>query len=995
MKKVLSLFLALVLLLSVLPTVGAEEGYRLIYEVVTVDNVQKALIDGFTGTLPEKLVIPETIDGYPVCGIQTHALSKAPIKEVVIPGSIGELPAASFEMNQTLESVTLGEGITVVEQAFDSCPKLKEVHLPSTLERIGFRAFNSTAIENIDFPAGLKTIGDYAFTLAKLKSIVLPEGLQRIGRDAFRGNRAEGILILPESVEWLGDICFSENNFSCVVLLTSGKLHLDGNPFQRGCILYAHRAVLENNSFILNENNHIITLALEDLPYDPLTATIKDEDGLRYVTSDGKAYIVSCSATGELVVPEVLDGCTVTALLPASFYYADRLTKLTLPDSIEEIGYKCFGSCTATLDRLPKNLKKLGEHAFDNFMANVQGMTITDGTIPEGVKEIPAGCFTHVNFETLVLPAGLETIGENAFSETGVREITFLGGVKSIGIAAFAGSAFREVEIPEGLERLGSEAFAYCDNLEKLVLPRSLTEIGEGALGYNENGKLTVYGYTDTPLLDFCQNQRIPFVDRETGEPVPMVYEKKVEGVIYLVDPYRKTATVVGCVPEKLAVFVEIPETVDDCNVTKMAPGALHDLTCRGLILPDTMTYIAGSAIMSSDDRIPMFLCMPNAEVYFENGYQDCEISYFFLPESFSISEDCNEWMWDILNLNNRYTRCVGYEKHLHFVDEASLVRVDGVSDDRLMLTPDGVYRLDDKEYTAILFVGTTLPDDVGGIPVTRVASSCVFTSSYLALGENVRVVEDGAFSGYDRTGAPALRTIYAPEGVEYMPADYYPYPTIVTMLGYSGSYAEKYAKEHQLVFGAIDKTPFADVPENAWYFPYVRDVYWAGLMNGTSTTTFEPDATTTRAMVVQVLFNLAGEEVGHWDVFTDVKYNDWYYRAVCWAYACGVSTGTTETTFSPNAPVTREQLAAFLYRFTTLCGFECKERGDLSKFADRNQISSYATDAIAWAVGVGIINGTSPTTVAPRNNATRAEIAAMLCRLLDYIGSNLPTEES
>ena len=86
-----------------------------------------------------------------------------------------------------------------------------------------------------------------------------------------------------------------------------------------------------------------------------------------------------------------------------------------------------------------------------------------------------------------------------------------------------------------------------------------------------------------------------------------------------------------------------------------------------------------------------------------------------------------------------------------------------------------------------------------------------------------------------------------------------------------------------------------------------------------------------------------------------------------------------------------REQLAAFLYRYAKLCGYDCQPDGNLSAYKDRNQISSYARDAISWAVGAGIINGTSATTLEPRSNATRAEIAAMLCRLLNFVEQSDP----
>ncbi|MBQ6430967.1 MAG: S-layer homology domain-containing protein [Oscillospiraceae bacterium] len=471
--------------------------------------------------------------------------------------------------------------------------------------------------------------------------------------------------------------------------------------------------------------------------------------------------------------------------------------------------------------------------------------------------------------------------------------------------------------------------------------------------------------------------------DKLDGE----IYEKTVDCVIYQIDPNAKTATVIGCIPEKLPDILELPETVDGCSVTKIAAGGLSPLHSHGLILPDTLTCIEENAIDTDESNADLFICMPDNEVTIASGYiQNFYVNYCFLPESFQLSAEC------LYPAEIIFSSCVGYEKHKVYMGEYQhLVTVDGIMDERLMLSRSGVYRLDDGEYTMILLSdGYPVPDAIAGIPVTRVAASCEIDDIYIVLGENVRVVEDGAFVAWAWFNADY---IYVPACIEYLPADYYPTYSPCTMYGTSGGYAEQYAKEHGLLFEDPEKTPFTDVPETAWFFPYVHDVYWYGLMNGTSATTFEPNATTTRAMVVQVLYNLAGEDIGYYNVFTDVKQNDWFSKAVIWAYAAGVSTGTSETTFSPNDSVTREQLAAFLYRFTTLCGFDCKERGDLSKFTDKNQISSYATDAIAWAVGVGIINGTSPTTVAPKNNATRAEIAAMLCRLLDYVYSSVSEE--
>ena len=979
-KRVLSLFLAVVLLLSVVPAVSAEE-FQLTYEQWGDTGETYIRITGYTGTAPEKLVIPETLNGYPVRRIDRRVFSEAPIKEVVLPGTILNLDTSAFEENETLQAVTLGEGTKRVLRAFNLCTNLKSVVLPSTLEEIGYCAFSDTALESVVFPASLKTIGERAFDCTHIKTITLPEGLNRIEDSAFWYNEAEGCLTIPASVTHLGGGCFYGNNFSSVIVLPE-KVEMEGFPFDGGCPVYAHRSTLEGNPYLISPHN--IAIAFEDLPYDPATTPVSVEGSIQYVTADGKAYIVSCDASGELVVPDTLGGCPVVALLPGAFVKATELTKLTLPDSVEEIGEKCFVSCSATLERLPKNLKKLGYAAFERATDN--GMKLLDGTIPAGVTVIPTDCFHGVQMESLTLPAGLEVIADSAFSGAGLKEVTFLGGVKTIGDHAFSSNDLKEVTIPEGLERLGSWAFGVCDKLEKLALPQSLKEVGEFIFGYEHPEKLTVYGYIDTPIFDYCMSARIPFVDRETGELVPLPYDKEVDGVLYQVNPAGKTAMVTSLTTDKQPDILVIPETVDGCNVTRIDDWGLVGLTCKGLILPDTLTYIADLSIGAKDPNQPMFICMPDNEVYVHRNYKDCRVSYFYLPEHFSLSEDCREYADTILN-----AECIGYEAHKDLAKAEWLITVDGTPEENLMLTPDGVFRLDGKEYTAIYLTHPNMmPSSINGIPITRVAASCAIEASTVVLGSNVRVVEDGAFVTFNGYEEVCINSIYVPDCIEYLPADFYPKNTC-TLYGTSGGYAEKYAKEHGLIFSAFDKTPFADVEENAWYYPYVHDIYWAGLMNGTSKTTFEPNATTTRAMVVQVLYNLAGEEVGYYEIFNDVKYEDWFYHAVTWAYAAGVSTGTTETTFSPNNPVTREQLAAFLYRFTTLCGIECKADGDLSKFADQNQISAYARDAISWAVGAGIINGKSPTTVAPRSYATRAEIAAMLCRLLDYIGDHLP----
>ncbi len=158
--------------------------------------------------------------------------------------------------------------------------------------------------------------------------------------------------------------------------------------------------------------------------------------------------------------------------------------------------------------------------------------------------------------------------------------------------------------------------------------------------------------------------------------------------------------------------------------------------------------------------------------------------------------------------------------------------------------------------------------------------------------------------------------------------------------------------------------------------------------MNGTSATTFEPDGTITRAMVVTILYRMSGEPaVSGNSGFSDVPSGRFYSKAVKWGADNGIVKGYDAKTFGPEDPVTREQLATFLQRYATYMNLDNKPSGSLSGYTDAGQVSKYATDPMKWAVGHGIITGTTATTLSPKANATRAEIATMVYRFKMNIG--------
>lgn len=166
------------------------------------------------------------------------------------------------------------------------------------------------------------------------------------------------------------------------------------------------------------------------------------------------------------------------------------------------------------------------------------------------------------------------------------------------------------------------------------------------------------------------------------------------------------------------------------------------------------------------------------------------------------------------------------------------------------------------------------------------------------------------------------------------------------------------------------DNLPFTDVASGSWYYDGVKYACDNGLMNGTSANEFNPNANTTRSMIVTILARMEGVNTSGGAT--------WYAAGREWAMGAGISDGTNMT-----GKITREQLAAMLYRYAKMKGYDVSASADISGYTDASSVSSWATDAMRWAVSAGLINGRTATTLAPQGNATRAEVASILMRFM------------
>ena len=182
------------------------------------------------------------------------------------------------------------------------------------------------------------------------------------------------------------------------------------------------------------------------------------------------------------------------------------------------------------------------------------------------------------------------------------------------------------------------------------------------------------------------------------------------------------------------------------------------------------------------------------------------------------------------------------------------------------------------------------------------------------------------------------------------------------------------------------ESLPFTDVRESDWFYDDVVFAYENGMFSGTSDTTFSPNTSMTRAMLVTVLYRLEGQPaVNGRSGFSDVQYNGYYEDAVTWAADNGIVNGTSTSTFSPNVNVTREQMAAILYRYAQYKKYNTAASSSLNSFSDHTSVSGYAVASLQWSVAEKLVNGSNGKLM-PTGNASRAQVAAILHRFAENV---------
>ena len=260
-----------------------------------------------------------------------------------------------------------------------------------------------------------------------------------------------------------------------------------------------------------------------------------------------------------------------------------------------------------------------------------------------------------------------------------------------------------------------------------------------------------------------------------------------------------------------------------------------------------------------------------------------------------------------------------------------------------------------------------------------------------------------GGTVSYDKTTAAKGETVtvtakandgYTLDGITVKTAT----GATVAVSGSNGTYTFTMPAEDVIITGdfteenatpTTDTFPFTDVAANRWSRSAVEYVYNNGIFAGTSATTFSPETVMNRAMFVTILYRMEGSPAVSGDSsFTDVASGQYYSDAVKWASDNGIVSGYDADTFGPNDEVTREQMAAIFYRYANYKNYDVSATNDLSSFSDASSVSSYATDAMKWAVGAGIISGMSDGTLQPQAGATREQTASIVQRFMQIVNA-------
>ena len=773
---------------------------------------------------------------------------------------------------------------------------------------------------------GVTSIGVYAFyDCTSLTSVTIPDSVTSIGSGAFSYCKSLTSVTIPDSVTSIGGAAFNGCSSLTSVTIPDSVTSIGGEAFFNCTSL--------------------------------TSVTIPNS-----VTSIGEYAFSDCSSLTSVTIPD-----SVTSIVNGAFAGCRSLTSVTIPDSVTSIDWSAFAGCRSlTSVTIPDSVTSIGDGAFSYCES------LTSVTIPDSVTSIGDGAFAPCTSLTGIWVAeGSSHYASDAFGVLFNKDKTTLvqcpgafaayaipDSVTSIGVQAFWGcTSLTSVTIPNGVTSIGALAFSNCKSLTSVTIPDSVTSIGERAfLGCTSLTSVTipdsVTSIGGSAFKDCTSLTSVTIPDSVTSIGVGAFasctsltgiwvaegsshYASDAFGVLFNKD---KT-TLVQC-PGAISGSYAIPDSVtiigeyafDGCtsltsvtipnSVTSIGEYAFAYCTSlTSVTIPDSVTSIGGWAFYNCTSLTSVTIPNSVTSIYW-GAFGDCTS----LTDVYFTG---TESAWNSIAIGGANDALKNANIHYNYVSHTHSYK-------DVVTAPTCT----EKGYTT---------------------HTCSCGDSYVdtyvdALGhawDNGKVTKEPTET---ETGVKAFTCTRCGE-----------------------------TKTESIPVVSVDVTEmFTDVTKN-WAYPGIQYCVTHKLMGSTGGDKFAPTMTTTRAQIVQILYNLEGEpEVSGTTPFTDLT-QDWYQDAVLWAYQTGVVAGTGDgTTFDPDLPVTREQIAVILMEYTDRI-LNIKRTwtpADLSTFPDAASVSDWAKDAMADAVALGLISGASnggQTYLNPQGSATREQVATIL----------------
>lgn len=739
----------------------------------------------------------------------------------------------------------------------------------------------------------------------------------------------------------------------------------------------------------------------------------------------------------EIVIPRNIGDTEVRSIGDFAFEGCSKLERVTIPDSVESIGTLAFDGCTNLKSvTIPDSVRSIGVGAFDGC-SKLESVTIPDGVTSIGAG-VFSGCASLTQIDVSNSNTAYSSIDGVLYDKSGSTIVAMPGGIKgtysiakstnSIGDGAFMGcTELRDIVIPNSVTSIGKKAFLGCTGLLQINIPNTVTSIGEDAFceckGLTSisipSGVEAIAGYVVnrcTELVDIT----IPNSVRSIG--MAAFYGcSKLSNVYFVGTPAEWAGISIGDYNDTLngkVVYVPITYQIPANSIyngeTKSATvtkndAALGDITVK--------YYDAGGQLLNSAPKNAGTYTV-KVDIAGNDNYRevvDYKIGTFTIekakmtptitltaPEKNKIpqreitAEEYTAtvaWSPEIAE-GEKFAKSTEYTATITIIPtanytpegvETSDFSVEGATSVTIENIENGIATV------KALFpktAGSTGGGGGGGVPSynvvfdtdggNRVASQTVTKNSKAE--EPAEPVKDGfKFGGWysDKEFTAEFNfntcitkniTLYA----KWLKTEYEPEAT-------EEPTEEPTVKEW--------KNPFSDVSEYDWFYNSVKFANENSLMDGTEETTFKPNENVTRGMLVTILYRAEGEPAVNKSIpFADVAADSYYRDAVIWAQQNGIVNGVTENEFLPNENITREQMAAVIYRYAQFKGYDVTvgEDTNILSYADFGEISEYAIESLQYAVGSGLIQGKTDSTLNPKDCATRAELAAILQRFFD-----------